>query len=242
MRRPSWWQAALHFIGRHELGTPLAVLLAAGGGLSFIQIADEVREGEADHIDRAILLALRDSGDLSDPLGPRWVEEIGRDLTALGGTGVLLLITTAVIGYLALTKKPRTVALLLFSVLGAIAVVHSLKWLFDRPRPDLVPHLSYVLTPSFPSGHSMLSASVYLTLGTLLARIEKSLVIKAYLLLWAFLLAFLVGASRVYVGVHWPTDVLAGWAAGAAWASLCWVVAHALERRGSLDSPSHPHA
>jgi len=238
MRTPGLWRTALNFIGRHELGTSLAILLAAGGALSFIQIADEVREGEADHIDRALLLALRTAQNPADPLGPRWVEEIGRDLTALGGTAVLLLITTAVVGYLLLTRKPRAAALMLFSVLGAFAAVHAMKWLFDRPRPDLVPHLSYVLTPSFPSGHSMLSASVYLTIGTLLARIEKSLVIRAYLLLWAFFLAFLVGLSRVYVGVHWPTDVLAGWAAGAAWASLCWLLARALERRGGSDAKS----
>lgn len=241
MQIPGIWRRALHFVGRHELGTSLALGLAAVGTLSFIQVADEVREGEADAIDRAILLALRDRGDLTDPLGPRWVEEFGRDLTALGGTGVLSLLTSAIVGYLFLAKKPRAALLLLVSVLGAMLLVHGMKLAFDRPRPNLVPHLSYVLTQSFPSGHSMLSASVYLTLGTLLARLEKSLLIKAYLLLWAFFLAFLVGISRVYVGVHWPTDVLGGWAAGAVWSSLCWVVARALERRGSLEA-SPPHA
>ncbi len=114
-------------------------------------------------------------------------------------------------------------------------LISRLKQLFERPRPVLVPRLSYVMTSSFPSGHSMLSAAVYLTLGALLARFESNLLLKAHVLGWALLFTVLVGVSRVYMGVHWPTDVLAGWATGAAWASLCWLVARALQRRGSVE-------
>jgi len=117
----------------------------------------------------------------------------------------------------------------------------ALKQLFDRPRPDLVPRLSYVMTSSFPSGHSMLSAAVYLTLGALLARFESNLLLKAHVLGWALLFTVLVGVSRVYMGVHWPTDVLAGWAAGAAWASLCWLVARLLQRRGRVEADLDLH-
>lgn len=83
---------------------------------------------------------------------------------------------------------------------------------------------------SFPSGHSKLSAVTYLTLGGLLARMHPQPWVKTYLLLLATLLTFLVGVSRVYPGVHWPTDVLAGWAAGAAWALLCWLFAGWLQQ------------
>jgi undecaprenyl-diphosphatase len=112
-----------------------------------------------------------------------------------------------------------------------------LKMGFDRPRPDLVPHGALVYTASFPSGHATLSAVVYLTLGALLARVQPRLVLKLYLLGLAILLTVMVGVSRVYLGVHWPTDVLAGWAVGAAWALLCWATALWLQRRGRVEGP-----
>jgi len=95
----------------------------------------------------------------------------------------------------------------------------------------VVPHLREVSTPSFPSGHAMLSAIVYLTLGIFLMQIVRGRVTKLYCLLWALFLTFLVGISRIYLGVHYPTDVLAGWMAGLVWASICWVVAHYLRHR-----------
>jgi len=110
-----------------------------------------------------------------------------------------------------------------------------LKLGVDRPRPDLVPHLVEEYTASFPSGHAMLSAVVYLMLGGLLSRVEGPRCIKIYVLSVSLILTFLVGLSRIYLGVHWPTDVLAGWCAGATWAVLCWRVALALQRRGEIE-------
>jgi undecaprenyl-diphosphatase len=207
--------------------------LAAGGAFLFAKVASEIHEGDAASFDRSLLLALRTREDLSVPIGPRWLEEMARELTALGGRAVLSLITFSVEGYLLLLRKRRAALFLAGAVLGAALLSVLLKDFFARPRPEIVPHLAPVFSASFPSGHSMLSTALYLTLGAMLTRLQSSSLIKAYIQMWALLLAILVGLSRVYLGVHWPTDVLAGWAAGAAWAALCWLVAGAL-------NPTHP--
>lgn len=217
----------------------VAVFAIALGVFVFMKVESEIREGDVAALDRAVLLSLRNPADRSDPLGPRWLEEMGRDFTALGGTGLLTLVTLMGVGYLFLGRKPRSALYVASSIISATVLELVLKELFARPRPALVPHLSHVISPSFPSGHSMLAAAVYLTLGALLARVEKRLIVKAYVLAWALLLAVLVGVSRVYLGVHWPTDVLAGWAAGAAWAALSWLLARALQRCGTLESTLH---
>lgn len=230
-------RTVLRWVGRHELGSLLAVSGISLGTWVFVEVADSVGDGDTQGVDRALLLWLRTPGDVSDPIGPEWLEEVGRDLTALGGIAGLSLLTIAVVGHLLIARKPRAAAFISASVAGALALSFALKHSFNRPRPDLVPHLSIVHTSSFPSGHSMLSAAVYLTLGALLARLQTSLVLKAYVLLWALFAAFLTGVSRVYVGVHWPSDVLAGWAAGATWAALCWLLARKLQRRGEVEKP-----
>jgi undecaprenyl-diphosphatase len=200
----------------------LALAIAAGAAWAFIEIADEVLEGETRAVDRTIILALRSAGDPDDPLGPAWVEEMMRDFTALGGIGVLTVMVLAVAGYLLLADRRRTALLVVAASLGGVLLSSALKLGFDRPRPDLVPHGSLVYTASFPSGHSMMAAAVYLTLGALLASVQPDPRLKLYLLGVAILLAALVGVSRVYLGVHWPTDVVAGWAAGTAWAFALW--------------------
>ena len=121
------------------------------------------------------------------------------------------------------------------AVVGGTLLSTALKMGFERPRPDLVPHGTRIYTASFPSGHAMLSAVTYLTLGALLARVQKRRRVKALLLGLAILITLLVGMSRVYLGVHWPSDVLAGWCVGAAWAALCWFVALQLQRRGEVE-------
>ena len=203
----------------------------------FISIAGEVMEGETAAWDRRLLLALRSAADPALPWGPAWVQEMARDFTALGGVAVLTLITAAVIGYLVLAEKRHAAVAILVAVAGGLILSSLLKLGFDRPRPDLVPHGSLVYTTSFPSGHSMMAAVTYLTLGALLGRVEGSIRIRIYLLSVAVLLTVLVGVSRVYLGVHWPTDVAAGWAVGAAWALLCSLVMRRLQRRGDVEPP-----
>jgi undecaprenyl-diphosphatase len=222
-------------LARRELPLILILVLLAGGVWAFIELADEVIEGKTHAIDEAILLMLRSPLDPSDPLGPGWLEELGRDFTALGGVGVLTFLTLAVCGFLLIQGKRRAMLLVLASVGGGIILSTLLKSGFDRPRPDLVPHGSFVYTASFPSGHSMMAAVVYLTLGALLARVQPRRRLKAYLLGLALLTTVGVGISRVYLGVHWPTDVLAGWTAGGLWALSCWGLALWLQRQGQVE-------
>jgi undecaprenyl-diphosphatase len=203
---------------------------------AFVEIADEVLEGDSMSFDRAILLALRNPKDLSDPIGPSWFEEVARDFTALGGHAVLTFVTLATLAYLVMTRKRHAALLVIAAVGGGMLLSTLFKLGFSRPRPDLVPHAARVYTASFPSGHAMLSAVTYLTLGALLARVQPQRRLKAFLIGLAVILTVLVGMSRIYLGVHWPSDVLAGWCLGAAWASLCWFVALQLQRQGQVES------
>jgi undecaprenyl-diphosphatase len=234
---PSWRKLVSQWLqlGRREIGPLAAVLLAAGSALAFGKLAEEVLEGDTRAFDRAMLLALRDPADLSDPVGPMWVEEMARDVTSLGGTAVLVLVSVAVIGFLLMVRKRGAALLVLGSIGGGVLLSTILKNVFERTRPDLVPHAVHVYTASFPSGHAMLSAVTYLTLGALLTRVQPQRRVKAYLLTVAVVLTVLIGVSRVYLGVHWPTDVLAGWCIGSAWAMLCWLAALWLQRRGQVE-------
>lgn len=211
------------------------LLLVAFCAWAFFMLADEVVEGATHGFDTRLLLALRNPADPSDPLGPGWVEELGRDITALGGIGILAGITLTVSGYLWLLGSRRSMFLLLIAIGSGQAMSTLAKSGFDRPRPDLVPHGMQVYTASFPSGHSMMAAVTYLTLATLLARVQPTRALKAYVMTVAVLVTVAVGVSRVYLGVHWPTDILAGWAAGAAWALGCWLVAHWLALHGAVE-------
>ena len=200
-----------------------AVIIAASLG-GFGLIADEVIEGDTLAFDRAILMALREPGDPFDPIGPAWFEEAARDITALGSFSVLAIVVVATAIYLFLRRKTRTAWLLIFAVVGGTVLSTALKSVFDRPRPDLMSSVR-VFTASFPSGHATVSAVVYLTIGVLLANAAAEWRFRVFYLGLAIFLTLLVGVSRIYLGVHYPTDVIAGWSLGTAWAILCWTVA-----------------
>ena len=204
----------------------------------FAVLADEVAEGDTRAFDERVLLALRAAGDPADPIGPRWFEEMMRDFTAIGGTGVLVLMVLAVAGFLTLTGKGHAALAIIVAVSGGTLLSQTMKWAYARPRPELVPHGAEVYTASFPSGHAMMSAIVYLTLGAMLARTQSSQAVKAYIISVAIFLTVLVGTSRVYLGVHWPTDVLAGWALGALWAIASWLAMLWLQSRGQVEDES----
>jgi undecaprenyl-diphosphatase len=222
-------------LGGHELLIILTLLLVAIAIWAFAALADAVVEGEAHAFDTAVLLAMRTPTDPTDPWGPPWLETFLRDCTALGHAGVLTVMTLVVSGFLLLQGKTRVTVLVVVAVAGGMLLSTMLKRGFDRPRPDLVPYDMRSDSASFPSGHAMLAAVVYLTLGALLARVQPQRRLKIYVLGVAVLLTVLVGCSRVYLGVHWPTDVLAGWAAGAAWALGIWGTAFWLQQRGGIE-------
>jgi undecaprenyl-diphosphatase len=203
----------------------------------FIAIASEVGEGETLQLDERIVRSLRDATDPAIPIGPAWLAGAMRDLTGLGSNVVLLLFTSAVAVFFAVRRQTHALALVIVSTGGGFFLAQLLKMVFARPRPDVVPHLAVVTSSSFPSGHSMFSAVVYLTLGALLSQMVDERPLKAYFLGVACALTFVVGVTRVYLGVHYPTDVLAGWSAGLAWAVLCWMVAAHLQRRGTVEKP-----
>ncbi len=227
---------AISWLGGHDLIVLISLAIIAGGSWAFIELADEVAEGDTQAFDERVLLALRQPDNPEMPIGPSWLPEIGRDITSLGGYALLALLTFAVAGFLWLDGKYHAMWLLLAAVGGGYASMMGLKAVFSRPRPEVVPHLSATFHTSFPSGHAMMSAVVFLTLGAILSRMVTSPRLKYYFLLVAVLLTLLVGASRVYMGVHYPTDVLAGWTGGFVWATLCSLVARQLQRRGTIES------
>jgi undecaprenyl-diphosphatase len=222
--------------GWSEAILPAMVLAVLMLGYGFVKLADVVEVGGTQSFDEWVLRSMRQQDDLSVPIGPVWLREGIQDVTALGSPIILLLMLIAVGGFMFMVRQWR---MMVFAVVttsvGALGSV-VLKQLIGRDRPTVVPHLREVSSSSFPSGHAMLSAVVFLTLGILLMEIMPSRAVKFYCLFWAMLLTFLVGFSRIYLGVHYPSDVLAGWMAGIAWALVCWAVAHYFRRRDVADS------
>jgi undecaprenyl-diphosphatase len=227
-----WWTRPWHHLNKLErreltwlgVGLGACVLL-----LVFITFAGEVMEGDTLAFDTKILQALRSPTDPDKPIGPAWVENALLDLTALGGPTVLGLVTLAVVGFMLLQTRRRTALFVLLTAASGELLDFGMKQLFQRPRPTIVPHLRDAFSTSFPSGHAMESAIVYLTLGAILMRVAESRLTKIYIISVAVLLTMLVGVSRVYLGVHYPTDVIGGWIVGFMWASVCWLVSQRFE-------------
>lgn len=209
---------------RIESRVLILVIAAAGALWGFFNVAGEVREGETQAIDRHILLALRNPGHPADPIGSRSFQEAMRDVTALGGVTVTTLVTLVALLAFLIHGRWRHAAILGVTVLAAETSSEWLKRFYSRPRPDLAPHGSYVYSASFPSGHSTISAAVFLTLAMLIASLEPNRATKTMVYALALILVASIGVSRVYLAVHWPSDVLAGWCLGAAWALVGWLV------------------
>ena len=226
-----------HLADHYDVMLLLALAVLAAGVFAFAELAGEVVAGDVTTFDESILLAFRVPGDLDDPIGNASVEEAVRDVTALGGTVIIVLILVTTLAYFLLDKRPRSALFLLGSILSGTAITFILKSSFARPRPDLVSHGMEALTASFPSGHSATAAVVYLTLGALMARAHPGRRLKVFLMSICLFITVAVGISRIYLGVHWPTDVIAGWTVGATWAIAASLVARSLQQRGWLEPP-----
>ena len=200
----------------------------------FVLLANVTPGGEYLALEEKIMRSLRRADDPARIIGPWWVQEAARDVSALGSAVALILMTLLVLGYLLMRRAYLWATLVTVATLGGYGLSAVMKTLFGRSRPDVVPHLSHVTSESFPSGHSMLASVVYLTLGALLAQAATRRREKIYFIQAAFFLSGIIGLSRVLLGVHYPSDVLGGWAAGTVWALVCWCVAWRLQRRTSV--------
>lgn len=225
---PSPVQGLKRIFGRFEAWVLVGLMLVAGALWGFLNIAGEMADGETSAIDQRLLMMLRVPGDANNPIGSKGIEESVRDITALGGTTLVSLVTAVAVLTFLFHKKRRHALVMAGSVLLALISSEATKSLYHRPRPALVPHEVYVYSGSFPSGHSTLSAATYLTLAMLVASLETRRRTKALAYGLAAMMLVAVGLSRVYLGVHWPSDVLAGWCLGAMWALAGWVALRAL--------------
>lgn len=207
---------------RSRLLIGLGVALTFWG---FLEIADEIAEDDLRDVEASIMYAMRVPGDTEDPIGPLWLEEAARDVTSLGSFALLSIVAGGSVLFLALTGRGHAAGFVMLAVVSGVVLSSVLKSSFDRARPDLIAHQMHTLTKSFPSGHALLSAVVYLTLGSLVAVTQPRRRVKLFLISASVSLTMLVGVTRIYLGVHWPTDVIGGWFLGASWALAWWLVA-----------------
>lgn len=220
-----------------ETATFLNLCIAACCGWIFVRLAKKVKGGKTKKLDEEILRMLRHRHDPAVPRGPKWLPHAAQDITSLGSGSNLTLATGIAVGFLCLQRRLRAAGFLILSIGGGLMLSHLLKNFFLRERPTVVLHLTHFDPGSFPSGHSMGAAFVYLTLGGIISRQTRHLLSKVYFLSVALVLTVLVGISRIYLGVHFPSDVLAGWAVGSLWSTLCTQTARWLQREGTVEPP-----
>lgn len=206
--------------------------LAAALTIFFI-LAATASHGAFDAAEEAIMLWLRPDAENAGS-GSAWLVNSMRTLTTLSAGTVVTAISIAVAVLLAARRQWGWLIVLLAAVIGEALITDFLKTLFDRERPDVLTHLVRVSNESFPSGHASSAAALYLPLGLLATKFAKRPAARAYILTGAVALVFLIGVSRVYLGVHYPSDVVAGWCVGAAWASAAWLAVERLGGRAGI--------
>ena len=221
-------------IARTEIAALTALLVIGIGVMTFVEVADDMTEADGQAFDQMVLQWLQPVA--GDPRGPWWLKEAAADLTSLGGISVLTLFAVVAVVFLVIQRKQLSALLLVVGLAGGVALSEGLKALFERARPPAAYQAVETLNASFPSGHTLLSTVFYLTLGVMLTRAFPKKRLKAFVLGCAMLIAVLIGLTRVYLGAHWASDVIAGWCAGAAWAMALWLVAYAVQRRQAVHT------
>lgn len=211
----------------------LLMLLAGAGIALFLVIAFAVSDGSVQPSDENYLHVLRNDANPSVPNGPAWLLPAMKAVTTLGNGWFFTLVVCFAVAVLAWRRDWSAMWLLIAVALGGFALMLALKAGFARPRPDTVPRLIDISEFSFPSGHAMMSAAIYVSLAVMLARGLRQRTARSALITAAVLLSLVIGFTRTYLGVHYPSDVLAGWAAGAFWAGLCWLGAFYLTSRAA---------
>jgi undecaprenyl-diphosphatase len=218
-------------LARSEFAALGALLVLTLGIMSFFEIADDATEADGRLVDQTILTLLRPFADDPDrPWGPWWLKEAASDITSLGGISVLALFGLFVVTFLIIQRKWLSSLLLVIGLAGGVLLSEGLKAVFERERPPAAVQAVETLNASFPSGHALLATLFYLSLAIMLTRAFPKRRLKVFVLCVGIALAVLVGLTRVYLGAHWASDVLAGWAVGAAWAMALWLISYAAER------------
>ncbi|RDJ22323.1 PAP2 family protein [Bosea caraganae] len=196
------------------------VLVPVAAAFGFLGLAVYIASGQSFAFDRSLVLLFRVAGDPSTPVGPAWLREAMRDVSGLGsfvGLGMMTICATLTLWLCGFRHLAVGLAL---SVIAATLVSTGLKIAIGRERPDIVEHSALTFTASFPSGHAFLSAVTLLSIAGFIGLASRRRDITRVCLWLAWFMIVMIGISRVYLGVHWPTDVLAGWCLGVAWSSL----------------------
>jgi len=189
---------------------------------AFFALGAEVGEGDTGAFDMYLISLLRTSSNGGEAIGPAWFKDSMRDVTALGGFTFLTLMTIVVVLGLLFHRKRREGIIVAATAISAHISIEILKFLYDRPRPDSVLPPIHAYSASFPSGHTTESTAIFLTVATVIASLEAKHNTKILTYTAATFVIVAIGFSRVYLGMHWPTDVLGGWVLGAAWALAAW--------------------
>lgn len=222
-------------LARTEFAALGALAVVTLSVMTFVEIADDMTEADGQAFDRMVLHWMQPVA--GQPRGPWWLQEAAADITSLGGIAVLTVFALVALGFMLILKKRLSAVLLVVGLAGGVALSEGLKAVFERERPPAAYQAVETLNASFPSGHALLSTVFYLSVAVMMTRAFPRRGLKIYVLAVGMVFALMVGLTRVYLGAHWASDVMAGWCVGAAWAMTLWLVSYAAERR-----QAHSHA